>query len=196
MSQITVPSRPLCVDLDGTLLEGDTIYDLSASFLRAGFWRAGMLLVWLARGRPHFKRRLAEEAVLPLDRLPIHPEFVRFLREQHDAGRTLVLVSASDEQTVRKVAAHFQIFSLAIGSDGKINLRGQAKLQRLTQLYGAKGFDYAGNSHVDLPVWAGAAEAILVDTPAGVERRARRIATVTRVFPRHRSRWQLIRRLL
>ena len=41
--------------------------------------------------------------------------------------------------------------------------RGAAKLKRLTELYGEKGFDYAGNSSVDIPVWRGAAEAIVVN---------------------------------
>lgn len=172
------------------------MHDLIASFLRAGFWRAGLLLLWLARGRAWFKRRLAEEAALPMERLPAHPQFVQFLQEQHAAGRTLVLVSAADEQTVRRVADYFKIFSRAIGSDGKTNLRGQAKAARLTELYGPKGFDYAGNSSVDIPVWAGAAEAILVDTPPSVEQRARQVANVTRVFPPHRSRWELWKRLL
>jgi phosphoserine phosphatase len=196
MEPTTVSTRPLCVDLDGTLVEADTMQDLIASFLRKRFWRAGALLVWLASGRAHFKKRLAEEAELPLERLPAHPAFVQFLREEHAAGRTLVLVSAADERTVRKVAEYFKFFSSAIGSDGKTNLRGEAKLKCLTDLYGAKGFDYAGNSSVDIPVWGGAAEAIVVDADPWVERRAREVASVSRVFPRHRSRWELFKRLL
>jgi hypothetical protein len=35
MDQLTVPSRPLCVDMDGTLLETDTMEELIVSFLRA-----------------------------------------------------------------------------------------------------------------------------------------------------------------
>ena len=196
MDQSTVPSRPLCVDMDGTLLETDTMEDLIVSFLRAHFWRGGMLLFWLLRGRAHFKRRLAEEAVLRVERLPAHPDFVRFLEEQHAGGRTLVLVSAADERVVRLVAERFKIFSSAIGSDGKTNLRGEAKLRRLTELYGPKGFDYAGNSSVDIPVWRGAAEAIVVNASPSVERRAREVATVTRVFPRHTGRLELWKRLL
>jgi phosphoserine phosphatase len=186
----------LCVDLDGTLVESDTMFDLIASFLRAQFWRGGLLLIWLARGRAYFKRRLAEEAALPLERLPAHPEFVRFLQEQHAAGRTLVLASAADERTVRQVADYFKIFTSIIGSDGKTNMRGEAKLKRLTELFGVKGFDYAGNSPVDLPVWRGAAEAIVVNASPELEERAREVATVARVFPRNRSRWELMKRLL
>jgi phosphoserine phosphatase len=182
--------------MDGTLLETDTTNELIVCFLRAHFWRGGVLLFWLLRGRAYFKRRLAEEAVLRVELLPAHPDFVRFLEEQHAAGRTLVLASASDERTVRRVAERFKIFSSAIGSDGKTNLRGGAKLRRLTELFGPKGFDYAGNSSVDLPVWRGAAGAIVVNASRGVERRARQVATVTRTFPRHTGRLELLKRWL
>lgn len=196
MDRLTVPSRPLCVDVDGTLLETDTMGDLIASFLRANFWRGGVLLFWLLRGRAYFKRRLAEEAVLQVELLPAHPDFVRFLEEQHAAGRTLVLASAADEKIARLVAERFKFFSSIIGSDGKTNLRGEAKLKRLTGLFGPKGFDYAGNSSADIPVWRGAAEAIVVNASPGVERRARQVATVARTFPRRTGRLESLKRLL
>jgi phosphoserine phosphatase len=196
MDPLTVPNRPLCVDMDGTLLETDTMTELVVSFLRAGFWRSGLLLIWLLRGRAYFKRRLADEAVLRVELLPAHPEFLKYLGEQSAAGRTLVLVSAADEATVRRVAARFKFFTGAIGSDGKTNLRGEAKLRRLTELYGPKGFDYAGNSSVDIPVWRGAAEAIVVNARRSVEHQAREVATVSGVFPPHTGRWELLAQML
>jgi phosphoserine phosphatase len=195
MDQPKIPGRPLCVDLDGTLLQTDTMEHLIVSFLRAHFWRGWELVFWLLRGRAYFKRRLAEEAVLRVDLLPAHPDFVRFLEEQHAGGRTLVLASAADERTVRLVAERFKIFSSVLGSDGKTNLRGEAKLRRLTELFGPRGFDYAGNSSVDIPVWRGAAEAIVVNASRSVERRAREVATVARVFPRHTGRLVLLKRV-
>ena len=94
------------------------------------------------------------------------------------------------------MAERFKIFSCVIGSDGKTNLRGEAKLRRLTELFGPKGFDYAGDSSADLPVWRGAAEAIVVNASRGVERRARQVATVARTFPRRTGRLASLQRLL
>jgi phosphoserine phosphatase len=182
--------------MDGTLLETDTMNELIASFLRTDFWRCWALVLWLLRGRAHFKRRLAEEAVLRVELLPAHQDFVRYLEEQHAGGRTLVLASASDEKIVHLVAERFKIFSNALGSDGKTNLRGEAKLKRLTELFGPKGFDYAGNSSSDLPVWRGAAEAIVVNASRGVERRVREVATVARTFPRRTGHLASLKRLL
>ena len=126
---------------------------------------------------------LAGEAVLRVKLLPAHPAFVNYLEKQYAAGRTLVLASAADERIVRLVAERFKIFSSVIGSDGKINLRGDAKLRRLTELFGPKGFDYAGNSSVDLPVWRGAAEAIVVNASRGLEQRARKWRRCRKYFP-------------
>ena len=107
MDQLTVPSRPLCVDMDGTLLETDTMTALIVSFLREHFWRGGLLIWWLLRGRAFFKRRLAAEAVLRVELLPAQPDFVKFLEGEYAGGRTLVLASAADERIVRLVAERF-----------------------------------------------------------------------------------------
>ncbi len=207
MDQATVPPRrgaadsaakprPLCVDMDGTLLETDTMEELIVAFLRANFWRCWALLFWLLHGRAYFKRRLAEEAVLRVDLLPAHLEFVNFLEAEYAAGRTLVLASAADERIVGLVAERFKIFSSVIGSDGKTNLKSQAKLRRLTELFGPKGFDYAGNSSANIPVWRGAGAAIVVNASPGVERRAREVATVARTFPKRSARLESLKRLL
>jgi len=188
--------RPLCVDMDGTLLTSDTMEELIVSFLREHFWRCGVLVFWLLRGRAYFKRRLAKEAVLRVDLLPASADFVQFLEAEHAAGRTLVLASAADERTVKLVAERFKFFSMTIGSDGKTNLKSEAKLGRLVELFGPKGFDYAGNSSADIPVWRGAAEAIVVNASRRVERRAREAAAVVRVFPRQAGCFAGIPRIL
>ena len=53
-----------------------------------------------------------------------------------------------------------------IASDGVTNLAGQAKADALVRAFGAKGFDYVGDSVADLPVWAAAREAIAVGPTA------------------------------
>ena len=51
--------------------------ELIVSFLRKHFPGAWVLLFWLLRGRAHFKRRLAGEAVLRVELLPANPAFAR-----------------------------------------------------------------------------------------------------------------------
>ena len=50
------------------------------------------------------------------------------------------------------------------------------------QRFGVRGFDYAGNSHVDVPVWQQARRAVPVAASAAVRRAAARSSTVEREF--------------
>jgi 4-hydroxybenzoate polyprenyltransferase len=53
----------------------------------------------------------------------------------------------------------------------------------LVEAYGVGGFDYAGNSAEDLPVWRSARRAYVVNAPAGIEQRARDLNNVAAVMP-------------
>ena len=74
------------------------------------------------------------------------------------------------------VANHVGIFDEVLGSDGKTNLRGGNKLKALIARFGERGFDYAGNSSADFPVWRGAREAIVVNASRAVLQEAARCA--------------------
>ena len=74
--------------------------------------------------------------------------------EQKRGGRVLILATASDIAMANPVARHVGLFDGVMASDGKTNLRHAAKLHALTEKFGPRGFDYAGNSSVDLGVWA------------------------------------------
>jgi apolipoprotein N-acyltransferase len=70
------------------------------------------------------------------------------------------------------VAAHVGLFDEVLASDGKTNLRSTNKLRALTEKFGERGFDYAGNSHMDFAVWRGSRHAVVVNASRGVLRGA------------------------
>jgi 4-hydroxybenzoate polyprenyltransferase len=176
--------RPLCVDLDGTLLRTDSAQERFLIFLKRCFWRTWMLPFWLWRGRAHLKHMLASHTTLAVDRLPLSEEFLAFLRAEKAAGRRLILATGADEHTARAVADHLGLFDQVLATDSEINLTAERKRRRLVESFGEKGFDYAGNSKADLPVWGSAGEAILVNASTRLEGAARDRANVTRVFHR------------
>ena len=188
--------RPLCVDLDGTLVSTDTLHENLLAFLKHRFWQVWRLPFWLLRGKAQFKRRLAAAVSLDVAALPVLGDFVEFLRAEHARGRRLVLVTAADEQIARRIAEHFPFFAEVLTSDGEVNLRGAKKRARLVEKFGEKGFDYAGNGRVDLPVWRAAAGSIVVGASPAVERRAQRETQVLRVFGRQQGWFQNLRRTL
>src|SRR3984885_10218043 len=152
--------RPLCVDLDGTLVKSDTFVDSlmvlarrhPLSFLRTPFWAV--------KGKAYLKSRVASLAALDVAHLPYNRPLLDYLREEHAAGRKLYLATGADRVLAQSVAAHLGIFDEVMASDGTTNLTGNNKLQHLQQRFGDDGFDYIGNAMPDLPLLQGAHRAM------------------------------------
>ncbi len=163
---------PLAVDLDGTLIRSDMTWESFVRLLREKPLTALAVPFWLLRGRAYLKKQLAANVQVDATTLPYHEEFLTWLREQKRAGRKLVLATASDRKMAEPVARHVALFDEVLASDGEINLRDAAKREALAKRFGERGFDYAGNSAVDLDVWRGSREAIVVNAREGLLRRA------------------------
>jgi apolipoprotein N-acyltransferase len=163
---------PLCVDLDGTLIKTDLLWESLARLLRRNPSQLLPVLFWWMRGRAFLKRQLVKRVTVDPAALPYHQPFLAYLREQKAAGRKLVLVTASDRDMALPVANHVGLFDEVLGSDGKTNLRGANKLKALVEKFGERSFDYAGNSSVDFTVWRGAREAVVVNARPAVVRQA------------------------
>ncbi|MGA2801360.1 MAG: apolipoprotein N-acyltransferase [Verrucomicrobiota bacterium] len=173
---------PLCVDLDGTLIKTDLLWESLARLLRRNPFSLFVVLFWWMRGRAFLKRQLARRVSIDPATLPYNKLFLAFLREQKEAGRKLVLATAFDQKGAILVADHVGLFDEVLGSDGKTNLRGKNKLKALTKKFGERGFDYAGNSSADLAVWRGAREVIVVNSSRWLAGRAAKCARLGPTF--------------
>ena len=174
---------PLCVDLDGTLIRTDLFWESSVILLKRNpLWLLAFPFWWM-KGRAHLKRQVAVRAG-PLDAasLPYNEPFLDYLRAAHRHGRPLILATASDFSLAQPVADHVGLFGEVLASDGKTNLRGATKCRKLVEKFGARGFDYAGNSAVDLAVWRHARAAIVVNAREPLVRRAAKLTTVAETF--------------
>ncbi len=175
-------SVPLCVDLDGTLIRTDVLWESLALLLKRNPLYLLALPFWLLRGRAFMKKQIAARTELNPADLPYHGPFLEYLRAEHTKGRPLILATAADLRLAKAVADHIGLFSAVLASDGKTNLRGKNKGNTLSERFGKKSFDYAGNSTVDLPVWQQAREAIVVNANDHLAERAGKLTTVGRVF--------------
>ncbi len=181
---------PLCVDLDGTVIRTDLVWESLVRLLRRNPLYLAVLPFWWLRGRAWLKRRIAERTRVDVATLPCHQSFLDFLRGERRQGRQVCLVTAADDRLAGAVAAHLGLFTEVLASDGHTNLRGKVKAARLVERFGEGGFDYAGNSSVDLPVWAWARQALIVNASPGLAARAAKRATVSRVFGSPNSWWR------
>ncbi|MDH7944028.1 UbiA family prenyltransferase [Pseudohongiella sp. SYSU M77423] len=175
--------RPLVVDLDGTLIHTDMLHESALKVFRESPWSALLLPVWLLQGKAVLKQRLAQRTAFNAGVLPYNQTLIDWLREQKQLGREIVLCTASDQRFAEAIAEQLGLFDSVLASDGQTNLSGRQKAQALVDRYGEQGFDYAGNSTKDLPVWASAHQAVVVNASTAVTERAQQCARVETVFP-------------
>jgi 4-hydroxybenzoate polyprenyltransferase/phosphoserine phosphatase len=152
---------PLVVDLDGTLLRIDTLYELFVLGIFTRPVRTLWSLFALKNGKAAFKRRLSAIAQLDVGSLPVREELLAYLRQEAAAGREIHLATAAGQAVAAAVAERFSIFRSVQATDDDVNLKGPRKAERLKELF-PSGFVYAGDSRADLPVWHGASAAIIV----------------------------------
>jgi apolipoprotein N-acyltransferase len=163
---------PLAVDLDGTLIRTDMMFESLARLLRRNPFALFQILFWWTRGRARLKQKLAARVQIDPAGLPYHEKFLAWLRDEKKSGRKLILATASDFQMAKPIADHIGLFEEVLASDGKTNLRSENKLRALTEKFGERGFDYAGNSSADFAVWRGSREAVVVNASRAVLREA------------------------
>jgi len=176
-------SVPIFVDLDGTLVRTDLLFETFLSAVKRQPWVLLFVPFWLMRGKAYAKRKLAERGPLRVELLPYDEQVVTFLAGEREAGRRLVLATASDAALAAEVSAHLGLFDGVIASDGSRNVKSSTKLAMIRELC-AGPFDYVGNAGADIPIWSAAGKAIAVRTPRGVLRRAERSGIAVAVLAR------------
>ena len=144
--------RPLCVDLDGTLVKSDTFLDSLMVLARRHPWAFLRTPFWALKGVAYFKSQVASLVALDVVHLPYNRPLLDYLADEHAAGRKLYLATGADSVLAGRVAAYLGLFDGVLASDGTVNLTGNNKLRCLEQRFAAESFDYIGNALPDLPL--------------------------------------------
>ena len=187
---------PLAVDLDGTLIRTDMMWESLVRLLRKNPLAAICSFFVLFQGRAAFKQHVAARVKVDPANLPYHAELIAWLKVQKASGRKLVLATASDINMAKPIADHVGLFDDVMASDGKTNLRNAAKRDALTKRFGERGYDYAGNSSDDLGVWPGTREAVVVNAPESLSRRAAEVTKIGQTFLKEPSHFKSFARAL
>lgn len=171
---------PLAVDLDGTLISADLLWEGVFQLIKQNPLFIVMLPVWLMDGKARLKTEIARRIEFDASILPYRADFLAFLQAEKAAGRDLILVTAAAEPFAKAVAAHLGIFTAVHSSDDTTNLAARRKAKLLVDTYGSAGFDYAGNDRADIPVFEAARAAVVVAPDASANRYQRQ--TGARLF--------------
>lgn len=158
----TVP-HCLCVDLDGTLIQSDTLLESLLAVVRNNPSRIPRILLSLRRGKSGFKHELGQAVQLSPETLPYSRPLLEYIELEAKNGREVFLVTGADASIAVPVAEYFGFFSGVICSNGSDNVRGPAKLRAIRHAIGHQDFSYAGNSRDDLTVWKAAKTAVIVN---------------------------------
>ncbi len=189
---------PLFVDLDGTLIRSNLLWESFAAALRVDPLGCLMALLAIINGRAALKRALARVGPVDPRALPYRRQFVAWLRRQRAQGRRIILATSADRHVAAGVARHLGLFEQVLASDGWLNNKGQNKLAAIRAAADDGPFDYCGNSPGDMPIFLAARQAWVVGasqrTIAVASRRGNAELRFARIRQPHR--WQHWRRAL
>jgi 4-hydroxybenzoate polyprenyltransferase len=159
--------RPLCVDLDGTLVKSDTLVDSLLLLVRTRPLEALKTPLWALRGKANLKREVTARVTLNVEHLPYNRPLLEYLMAQRGEGRKLYLATGADSGLADRIARHLNIFDGVLASDGATNMTGGNKLAGFRSRF-AGDFDYIGNARPDLPMLAAATTPMVANPDLGL----------------------------
>ena len=157
------------VDLDGTLIKTDLLYETSLEFIRDNPFKIFTLIFWLLKGKSVLKHKLASVSKLDITLLPYNKNVIELINKKRVEGSFITLASASNKILVDQIASHLGLFDEVVASDYDLNLSGKFKRDILVKKYGSINFEYIGNSRDDLPIWIEASKPIVINSKSIVK---------------------------
>ena len=152
---------PLCVDLDGTLIKADSLFESFLLLLKENPLYCIIALTWLIKSKAYFKAEIAKRVSLEVDTIPFNNEVIDYIRSQA-TGRKILLITGSNISLAEAIADYLKLFDEVVASDSSTNLTGSHKRNYLVDRFGERGFEYIGNDKADMSVWSSAKQVSVV----------------------------------
>ena len=174
---------PLVVDLDGTLIDTDLLYEGVVVLLKKNILYIFLLLPWLLKGKVFLKNKISKIVSIRLDLLPYNMRLLEFLRKESDNGRVIVLATASPISYALEISKIHPIFDQVCGTQ-EINLKGKNKLKVLIDRFGEKKFDYIRNSISDTVIFSLCRFSYLANVSALLKKKTKKISNLQFIWDR------------
>jgi len=143
----------LYVDLDGTLLQTDSLWEQLIVLCKTP-WHVFGALFMLLRGKTHCKAYCLRHSGIPeISTLPKNEQVIRIINEHHALGIPVILATASLQEIALSVKHEIKAISGIIASTIDDNLKGEDKARAILEHSEGKTFAYIGNDHSDFHVW-------------------------------------------
>ena len=164
-------TRPLVLDVDGTMIRSDLTHELLFEGFRAARpWDWPRLLKLGLTDKPELKREFVQRIGhrIDVDLHPLEPLAVNLAKEAKADGRDVYLCSGSEQSLVERLAARLPYVDGAFGTTPGYNMTAQNKADFLEERF-PDGFDYVGNSSQDYEPWEAAHTAYAIRPPEDAE---------------------------
>lgn len=178
---------PLVVDIDGSLLKTDLLYEAMISLIRKNPIQFLKCLPSITKGKVFFKNNIFRYAEIDYKNLPYNEEILQFCSNEFLQGRKLVLATASPLKSAIEISKLFPMFSEVYGTEDKVNVKGRNKLKILIDRFGKGKFDYIGNSKADKVIFSSSRNSYLVNPLQSVEKKTKKIANLTYTWHSERA---------
>ena len=154
-------SRPLFVDLDGTLVSTNTLLESCLLYVKKCPLKSWKLILWLFKSRAYLKERVARKVIPDIEVLPFDANVVEYISKEKERGKDIYLITAANQRIADSISKFIKVFTTSIGSNSNLNLKGIEKLSVIQELSGTEQFDYIGDSEADITIWKAAHTAII-----------------------------------
>jgi len=162
--------KRIVVDLDGTLVKTDMLYESFIMNLSRNPLILFLCFYWLiVGGKVLLKSKLADRYEFEPEFLPYNEELLNYLKKEKNNGSALYLATATHESIANKISAYLGLFIDVFATNNVINLSGKNKAEFLNKKFGTGNYLYVGNSSVDLPIWLSAGAAVCVNISSKVK---------------------------
>jgi len=176
----------LVVDLDGTLMRSDMLYETFWSAFSSHWTIPFKVLSRLFSGKSRLKHYLYQYSDVDVSLLPYNQPVIDYVISHRKEGGKVALVTASHHELAEKIAAYLDIFDAVHGSNKDLNLKGKHKALFLSEHFKDTPFIYMGDSAADIPVWEQAQQAITVNASKSLQNKAEKINQNTQHIACHK----------
>jgi len=167
-------SEILFVDLEGSLLKSDLLWEGLFALIKNRPWYTLVIPFWALAGRSGLKARLAARISLDASELPYNSELVEIIRAERAVAARIVLTSTCAQDWAKDVSAHLGLFDDVVVTISDLKHEGRSTLRAIRaycKIHDCDRFSYVGDSKSDLPIWTESETIYVVNPTAGLTRR-------------------------
>lgn len=174
--------KPLIVDLDGTLIFSDMLFETFVRLIKKNPLILFFVPLWLLRGgKSRLKYEVARRIAFDASTLPYNQPLIEYLQDQQ-RYRDVFLATASHSLVAESICKQFDFFSGCFASDSAKNLKGKTKADLLNEKFGEGQYSYVGNDQNDLEVWKHSHSALVVTNSENLIKKASGVTQIEKKF--------------